>query len=406
MNKENFKKIFIPTIISAIIIMIIGNFNIYNYDKYFIIPILILIITNIHIIDSNKMIINNRGFIYIIPILLIIIGTVTFKTNITNMILNVIILPILVASMFLTLTNKEYHISKSFLKWTARIIPGRLFSNLKVIKNNTNIKNTNKKKLSNIFKGILISIPFVITILLLLTSADMYFSTFLNKIITHFNVGSIWNNLITLVIYFIILFSVIVNIIKNIDTKDKDKPLKKVESSIASTLLIIINLVFTLFIFSEISKLTGNFLALPMEYTYAEYAREGFFQLLIVTVINFSIILFFLYKTNIINDNKLVKNLVLLLITFTIILIFNSYYRMYLYMHEFGFTILRTQVILFLTMELILSLVIIKKVLTSIKRRDASIIASIMIATYTLNIFLCNMNFIDYINTLLNIKNG
>ena len=402
MNKDNFKKILIPTIISAIIIMILHNFNFYNYDKYFIIPIFILIITYLYIMIDNELIVNEKGYIYLIPIVLIIIGTVLFKTNISNMILNVIILPILISFMFLTLTNKHYHVSGSFLKWTSKLFPNKLFSNLSLIKENTNIKNTDKKKLGNIFKGILISIPLVFIILMLLTSADMYFNTFLEIIIKHININSIGNNLMVLVIYFIILFSVIINIIKNRNTMDKEKALKKVDSSIVSTILIIINLVFTLFIISEISKLTGNFLELPMEYTYSEYAREGFFQLLIVTIINFSLILYFLYKTDIIKENKLIKRLILLLIIFTIILIFNSYYRMYLYMHEFGFTVLRMQVLLFLTMELILSLVIIKKIISNLKHKDANIFTTVIITTYVINIFLCNNNFITYINNYLN----
>ncbi len=405
MNKENFKTIITPTILSAIIIMILHNFNLYTYDKYFIIPIFILIITYLYIVSRTNMIVNVKGYFYLIPIVLIIIGTVIFKTNISNMILNIFILPLLIANMFLTLTNKDYHISRTFLKWTAKIFPGRLFTNLKVIKENTNIKNTNKKKIGNIFKGFIISIPFVIVILLLLTSADMYFNTFISKIIKHINIDSIWNNFVVLVIYFIMFFSIIINIIKNSNTSDKAIKLKKVDSSVGSTLLIIINFIFTLFIFSELSKLMGNFLELPMEYTYAEYAREGFFQLLAVTIINFSLILFFLYKTNIVKENKLIKRLLLLLVTFTIILIFNSYYRMYLYMHEFGFTILRLQVVLFLTMELILSLIIIKKIISHIKHNDASIFTIIMVTTYTINIFLCNNNFIDYINTILNIEN-
>ena len=406
MLKDLYKKILIPTIISALVIMILHNFNFYDYDKYFIIPIFILIITYLYIIMDNEMIINNRGYIYLIPILLIIIGTILFKTNISNMMLNLIILPILISNMFLTLTNKNYHISSSFFKWTCRLFPNRLFSNLNVIKENTKINNNDKSKIINILKGILISIPFVLVILFLLSSADMYFSIFLKKILNHFNIDYLWSNFIVLVIYFIIFFSTIINIIKNRNTQDKEKKLKNLDSSLVSTILIIINSVFALFIISEISKLAGNFLELPMEYTYANYAREGFFQLLFVTIINFSIILYFLYRTDIIKNNKLIKRLLLLLITFTIILIFNSYYRMYLYMHEFGFTILRTQVILFLTMELILLIVIIKKIISNLKNRDASIFATVMISIYTLNIFICNNNVITYINTLLNIKNA
>ena len=143
------------------------------------------------------------------------------------MILNIFILPMLIAMMFLTLTNKHYHISSSFLKWTGRIFPGRLFTNLKVIKENSNVKGVNKKKLGNIFKGILIGIPFVVIILLLLSGADMYFSKFLEKLFVHFDIDTIWNNFLVLVIYFIILFSVMINILKNRNTVDKEKPDRK-----------------------------------------------------------------------------------------------------------------------------------------------------------------------------------
>ena len=129
-----------------------------------------------------------------------------------------------------------------------------------------------------------------------------------------------------------------------------------------TSMLATINLVFILFLISEISKLCGNFLKIPSGYIYSSYAREGFFQLLFVTIINFSIILFLLYKTDLINNNKIIKGLTLSLIIFSILLIFNSYYRMFLYIEKFGFTNLRLQVILFLLMELLSLLVILKKI--------------------------------------------
>ena len=134
MLKDLYKKILIPTIISALVIMILHNFNFYDYDKYFIIPIFILIITYLYIIMDNEMIINNKGYIYLIPILLIIIGTILFKTNISNMMLNLIILPILISNMFLTLTNKNYHIyihklinQPSLSSFSSRIITDFLY---------------------------------------------------------------------------------------------------------------------------------------------------------------------------------------------------------------------------------------------------------------------------------------
>ena len=73
---------------------------------------------------------------------------------------------------------------------------------------------------------------------------------------------------------------------------------------IISAVQLYLNSIFVLFLLSEISKLTTNFLQLPIEYTYASYAREGFFQLLFVLnmIIYHSLIslfdLFLIYNYN------------------------------------------------------------------------------------------------------------
>ena len=182
MSKQDNKNIIITIFLSAIIIMIMQNFNLYDYDKYFIIPTLILIISYIYIINKKNIIINKKGYIFLVPIILIIIGTVIFKTNISNMILNIFIIPILISNLFLSLTNKEYKISSRFIIWLYRLFPKNIFNNLKIIKDNVNLKNSNKKKLYNILLGILLSIPIVFILLMLLTSADMYFNIFIDKI--------------------------------------------------------------------------------------------------------------------------------------------------------------------------------------------------------------------------------
>lgn len=146
MNKQENKNTIITIFISTIIIMIIQNFDLYNYDKYFIIPIIILLISYLYILNKQNLIINKKGYIYLIPIILIIIGTIIFKTNISNMLLNIIVIPILISFLFLTLTNNNYQISSRFIKWSYRLFPKNIFSNLKIIKDSINIKNNNRKK--------------------------------------------------------------------------------------------------------------------------------------------------------------------------------------------------------------------------------------------------------------------
>ncbi len=276
-----------------------------------------------------------------------------------------------------------------------KLFPKGLFKNLSYIKLDVS-KDKNDKILKSIF-GVLIGVLFGTIILFLLTSADDYFDKFLSKIMVNVNFNfNVWV-IIKFIIFFIILFAIGVNLFKYKNIKMKENKIKSIDKTIIIAMLSVINFVFILFLISEISKLCGNFLNIPQGYIYSSYAREGFFQLLFVTLIDFSIITYLMYKTDLIKENKIVKILVLILIAFQILLIFNSYYRMFLYIGKFGFTNLRLQVILFLFMELVLFGVVIKKIVSAIKN-DGLIFLIIMTTTYVINLYICNDWFIRFIS--------
>ena len=402
-DEYNIDMVSIISIISSILIMIIHNFNFNIYIRDFIIPISIMIIAYLFLINKLEIKINKKAYILLIPIILILLSRVLLPIAFSNMLINIFILPLLISMFFLSLTNNNYNISKNILSWFLELFPKRLFNNMDNISITDKIKGN--KRIGNILIGICISIPIVIIILLLLTSADIYFDYFINNILdifsNIFNIEYLFRNIIYIGIWFIIIFSVFINILINKDKKKDDNTIYDPNKDISITVLSLINLVFVLFLISEVSKLTNNFLKLPLYYTYSSYAREGFFQLLGVTTINFSIILYFLYFTNCIKNNKVIKYLILLLISFSILLIFNSYYRMYLYIARFGFTILRSQVILFLLMELVLFIILIKKILKELKYRDSIIFTIIILVTYILNLYLCNDIIIRFINRML-----
>ena len=382
--------------------MVIRNIKMDSYIKYFIIPSCFLIISFIYLIRKFDIDKNKKYYLFLIPIILILFSYLIIDIDDSNMLLNNIVL-LVILSMFLSgLTNDNFIVNRNFI----RVFPGNLFSNLsylKLIKEGKRKKS--KSNLLYIIIGFFIGLPIVSIILSLLTSGDAYFNVFTDKVFGFmtnlFNINNIISNIIIIVISFVTLFSIFVNVLKNRFTKEKLKERKNINSYIVSTILVMINLVFVLFLVSEISKLTNNFLHVPIEYTYAEYAREGFFELLGVTVINMIIIGYLCYFTNIVKENKLIKVLVLLLCLFSIVLIFNSYYRMFLYINRFGFTILRSQVILFLLMELFIFLIIGKKIKYGIKYKEGNLFTIIIIGTYIINLYLCNNAFINYINKVL-----
>lgn len=400
--KNNIKinnSILVGILIASLCNVFIQYLPINSYIKNFTLPIFNLLITYLILLNNQKKIVNVKAYYLLIPIILILISNLLLKIDDSNLFLNVIILPILMTLFFSLLTNKNYKISIQVFSWVNHLIFTNIFSNLSLIKNIKCKNIETKNKTTNIILGILIGCGIGLIILLLLMSADTYFKFFVNKIfcLFKFDLGKTF----IFIISFILLFSIYVNILLNQSCKMKNNNNKKINDIMAITIITIIDIIFVLFLISELSRLTNNFLQVPVQYTYSSYAREGFFQLLVVTTINFNIIMYLLYKTPLIKENHVIKKLILLLICFSIFLIFNSYYRMFLYIFNYGYTVLRLQVILFLAMEMILFLILVKKIVKELKINDTTLYFAIMISFYILNIYLCTNNFVSLLNHII-----
>jgi hypothetical protein len=125
---------------------------------------------------------------------------------------------------------------------------------------------------------------------------------------------------------------------------------------ISATFLALLNLLFFSFSVIQAAYLfNGGFMNLPEGLVYAQYAREGFFQLLGVTVINFLVLIVFLGWLEGGPENALLRGLLVGLCLFTGVLIASSFYRMSLYIDAYGYTPLRLRVLTFLTLEVFLT---------------------------------------------------
>ena len=125
-----------------------------------------------------------------------------------------------------------------------------------------------------------------------------------------------------------------------------------------NTVLTVLNIVYLLFcIIQFVYLFLFTNLGLNEIFDYATYARRGFFQLMFVTIINFIIII--ITSLNKRETTKGVsiytKIMNVLLIIFTIVMIFSSFLRMYLYEQEYGYTFLRLVVYFILATELMLA---------------------------------------------------
>ena len=403
-NDKILKIIMVLAGIVSLLITIYAGFKIDDYSKYFILPALTIIIGFTIFINFIDVKINKKSYIYLIYIFLIILSNLLVPLPDVNKVLNIIVVPIITSIYIFKLINPNYKLNINFIKWFYKLFPNYLFSNLEYVEDGVNTIKLNNKKFKDIILGIAISIPIILVLILLLTSADLYFSSFIKKIVSLFNfnlnIDNIIKHIIILVLSFIGVFSISINIYNYRNSKDEENRKVNISDTISYIVLSFINIVYILFLISEISKLTTNFLNIPVEYTYAKYAREGFFQLLGVSSINFIIILFYYNFVFNFKDKKWIKHALLTIIFFSIFIIFNSYYRMGLYIFEYGFTTLRLQVILFLTMELIFFIILIFKLNNKLKNDSALKYLIIMLITYLLNIYLCNELVVNFINEL------
>lgn len=227
-----------------------------------------------------------------------------------------------------------------------------------------------------IFLGILISLPLLFVIIALLSTADMVFSQMLKYIETrmtsffgNINFGNFTGQILAFIVVFTYTYGYGWNLFKgsmpsnqrkdldenNLENTDVLTNKKKfsMDGTILITILVMINLVYFVFCFIQFSYLFNNFNALPGNFTYAQYARQGFFQLLLVTMLNFLLILISVHfsKSFKIKTLKWIQRLLLFMGIFTYIMIYSSFYRMGLYSENYGFTYLRIFVYFFLFLE-------------------------------------------------------
>ncbi|MHB8072597.1 DUF4153 domain-containing protein [Desulfosporosinus fructosivorans] len=276
--------------------------------------------------------------------------------------LNFFIIPVLIIVQTILITKKNKHrwYDPRIIKDIVNGIFNRAFSYTSkpfvIVLSSLRIRKSNEKYdvLKKILIGLTIAIPLLIIVISLLASADRVFKHFIDEISSSFgtiNIGDFSLQGIIALLIMVIVFSYIwsfSNPNDHIQAQGQPNSLESNKRSwdpiISITILIAINcvyLVFTLIQFGYMFGPLNN--ALPAEFTYAEYARRGFFELLMVTLINFTLVLSSIRFTR--KDGNLVARTVQilhsLLIICTVVILTSAFLRMSLYEAVYGYTYLR-----------------------------------------------------------------
>jgi len=302
----------------------------------------------------------NFGWFLTIPIITLSFAFFIFSNQIFSA-LNFLIIPFLIIAQTILINeeNKHQWYDARFLKDIFYGIFDRAFSYTSkpfvVGLSSLRIRKSDAKYdvLKKVLIGLAISIPLLMIIVALLSSADRVFNHFIGEILSAFgniNIGHFSLQVIIVLLISMIAFSYIwsfsnPNISLDNQQQGSIEPNNRSWDPIISiTFFSVINcvyVVFTIIQFTYMFDSVNN--ALPPDFTYAEYARRGFFELLIVTLINFSLLLSSIRFTR--KDGNIVARTVRilhsLLILCTVVILLSAYSRMSLYEAAYGYTYLR-----------------------------------------------------------------
>ena len=185
--------------------------------------------------------------------------------------------------------------------------------------------------------GIAIAVPLLFCMTLLLVGADAVFENMLSNLLKALNILEVIKILVVITVVFFSSYALLAALCRK-DVKESAEEKTGFDPVIAivfSTLLCILYLFFSVI---QILYLFIGKMQLPENYTYAGYAREGFFQLLAVSIINFLLVLICLY---LFQESKALRVILSMICGCTFIMILSSALRMILYIDTYALTFLR-----------------------------------------------------------------
>ena len=257
-----------------------------------------------------------------------------------------------------------------------------------------------KQNIWPVVRGIVIALPIVAIFAALLSSADVVFGQQLDNLITWFRLDNL-PELIFRFIYIIVIGYALAGVILHAASQSKDEKLANedkplipaflgsVESSIVLGSVVAL---FTAFVAIQFQYFFGGTNNINVEgYTYAEYARRGFGEL--VTVAFFALLMLLtlsgITKRETEAQRRVFSGLGVALVALLLVMLFSAFKRLGLYEEVYGFSRLRTYTHVFLIW---IGLLLIVTVALEILRKERMFTFAMLVASFGFAISLPILN--------------
>lgn len=363
-----------------------------------------------YFLSKNNKIKNWHGLLLSVPIIILSLHYLLFNNNTFN-VLNYIVILFLLLLMYVLTVKPTYNFKEilfDFAKFVYKpfIYIGEFYKeHLKKFFRGIKISDNGKR----LIKTLLIILPIVIVVLLLLSKADPNFKN-LFKIVIDFITDILKFEFIDKLLGKIFMFIVMIFVIGTSTmylVKDYGKESYKVKerkNKDIYTIKVLVTVLNIIYIIFDIIQIKSLFIHSSSSYiNYASYARSGFFELMVVSLINMTIILISKnYKTD--KKNTKYMNIMNILMLFlTLVIIVSSFIRMHLYEVAYGYTVLRLLVDVVLITEVLLMIPTVMYIINSefnISKAFLIIIICVYCCVNYINIdcFIANKNINRYNN--------
>lgn len=199
-----------------------------------------------------------------------------------------------------------------------------------------------KKTIGKVLIGIVCAIPVLIVVIPLLISSDEAFKGMMSGIFSN-----------TFTTLFKIAFGVAISVfvisyglsLKNGSKKELNpSEFKGIENIYLISFLSAISACYVLYLFSQLAYFFSAFKGfLPEEFTLADYARKGFFEMCAIAIINLVIVFISFLLAKKLNGkvSVAIKAITTFIASFTLVIITTAISKMALYIDGYGMTVLR-----------------------------------------------------------------
>lgn len=316
--------------------------------------VLPLVIVLIKYLEKNNKVKNKQANLIAIPIIMLSATYFIFNNEFLNSV-NTLAIPGLIVLMVIELTCDKFTLEKAIsnvLSFTFKpigcfgIVGKKLIGK---IKKDENIENKKSKNIKRFLKAIAISLPLLLLVLILLVTADSDFAKLFIKIIDYtfraidkFKISNLTGRIIGIVFVFFYLAGFIENIILTKEIERNTRKIKEKDSLTIKIIITVLNLMYVVFCIIQVNSIIKLYTMDKANYSYSYYARQGFFQLMVVSAINLVMIL--KSKNKCYKKENYIKIMDLCMVILTGTILVFSFVRMYFYQQSFGFTLKRVLV--------------------------------------------------------------